>query len=82
VLPQPETTEIGCEETVVDVRCRGGLHFKVVAGDTVEVKCKHCSDRDSVVLHRYSLPDFKLTKTIVLREVRGRGARSHRKEKP
>lgn len=75
--PQPDTPE-----DVVDVRCQGGLHFKVVDGDTVEVKCRHCSDKDSVVLHRYSLPDFTPQKTIRLKELRGRGARSPRKETP
>jgi hypothetical protein len=66
---------------IIEVRCRGGLHFKVVEGDTIEVKCKHCSDRDSVVLHRISLDDFSVT-TLRVKELRGRGARSHRKETP
>jgi hypothetical protein len=77
----PQSSAQGCED-IIEVRCRGGLHFKVVDGDTIEVKCKHCSDRESVVLHRYSLPDFTLTATLRLKELRGRGARSHRKETP
>jgi len=79
LAPQPESaTE---REGVVEVRCQGGLHFKVVDGDTIEIKCKHCSDRDSVVLHRISMHDFSV-QTLRLKELRGRGARSHRKENP
>ncbi|OBK14091.1 hypothetical protein A5635_10375 [Mycobacterium asiaticum] len=76
--PQPATPD--CPD-VVDVRCQGGLHFKIVERDTIEIKCKHCSDRDSVVLHRISLNDFSVT-TLKLKELRGRGARTPRKETP
>ncbi len=65
-------------EDVIEIRCPGGVHFKLINGDTIEVKCKHCSDRNTVVLHRYSLPNLEPQKTIV----RGRGARVPRKEVP
>jgi hypothetical protein len=63
------------------------LHFKVIDGGRIEIKCNHrtCTEGDTVVaLHRYSLPDCEYLETILLKDpfARGRGARKHRKEAP
>lgn len=76
--PQPATP---ASEDIVDVRCQGGLHFKVVDGDTIEIKCKHCSNGSSVVLHRITLsPRIDVTTFTFNEPPRGRGARAPRKE--
>lgn len=67
-----------------DVRCPGGaLHFKVIDGNRIEVKCNNwrCTGGDSVVLHRYSFPEGELLETLKFRDpvIRGRGAHVERK---
>lgn len=85
-------TELG--ELILDARCPGGkLHFKVIDGNRIEVKCTHwqCTDGGKyVAIHRYSL-DGELLETLKFTDAlaseiphrRGRRARTtHRKEHP
>lgn len=70
---------------VVDVRCpvAHDLQFKVVDGDTIEVKCrsKRCTGGGkNVVLHRYSLPEGKLIKTLRFQDPEAGRARHPRRE--
>jgi hypothetical protein len=74
-------------ERAAEVRCPSGdLHFKVIDGDRIEIKCtnKRCTGGNTVVLHRYSIPDGVLIETLRFKDpiVRGRGARTFRKEVP
>lgn len=77
-MPVPDVPASEVED-VFDVRCSGGaLHFKVIDGNRIEVKCNHwrCTGGDSVVLHRYSFPECELLETLKFKDpvIRGRGA--------
>jgi hypothetical protein len=70
-----------------EVRCLASvLHFKVIDGDRIEVKCSHrlCTQGGMAVLHRFSF-DGELLETLTFKDptVRGRRApRTSRKEDP
>ncbi|OBJ08280.1 hypothetical protein A5625_15290 [Mycobacterium sp. 1465703.0] len=79
-------TELG--ELRLDARCPGGkLHFRVIDGERIEVKCTHWQCTESgkfVAIHRYSF-DGELLETLKFKDpqVRGRRAQTtHRKEHP
>lgn len=74
------------DQTGRAVRCASGeLHFKVIDGDRIEIKCgnRHCTGGDSVVLHRFSFEGEHL-ETLKFKDPfsRGHGARRHRKDAP
>jgi hypothetical protein len=69
-----------------DVRCDARvLHFRVIDGDRIEVKCTHrmCTEGGIAVLHRFSF-DGELLETLTFKDpvVRGRRAQNSRKEVP
>lgn len=73
--------EEGQPESAIDIRCpEGRLHFKVINGNVIEVKCQHrnADGPDFVVLHRYSFPELELLETLRFKDpvIRGHGARS------
>lgn len=73
-------------QRAAEVRCDASvLHFKVIDGERIEVKCTHrlCTQGGMAVLHRFSF-DGELLETLTFKDpvVRGRGARNSRKEVP
>lgn len=70
---------------VVDVRCPNtyDLHFKVVDGDKIEIKCKNkrCTGGGkNVVLHRYSFPGGEFIETLKFQDPEAARARHPRRE--